>query len=67
MAAQSQNSGNAKPKTARRGLVRDVLVNWLRHDTSIFHDSFPPTEANVQRVILELERFPECFTPETAS
>ena len=46
---------------ARRGLVRDVLINWLRFDTSIFHDSFPATESNVRRVILELERFPGCY------
>lgn len=47
--------------------MRDVLINWLRFDTSIFHDSFPASESNVRRVILELERFPGCYVRTTDS
>ncbi|MCZ6688900.1 MAG: hypothetical protein O7H41_04795 [Planctomycetota bacterium] len=53
------------PRKARKGLARKVLINWLRYDTSIFHDSFPATESNVRRVILELERFTGCHVTDT--
>ena len=53
------------PRKARKGLARKVLINWLRYDTSIFHDSFPATESNVRRVILELERFTGCYVTNT--
>ena len=65
MAEKKAPPAKTQTKTQRQGLLREVLVNWLRHDTSIFHDSFPATEENVRRVILELERFPGCQVPGT--
>lgn len=65
--AQGKDSSPGPGGKTRKGLVRDVLINWLRFDTSIFHDSFPATEGNVRRVIHELERFPGCYVKGTDS
>ena len=59
---------NPNPGILPRGYKpREYIRNYLPKDSHIFSSEFPASEENVDALVLELQRYPECYHQETDS
>ena len=59
---------NPNPGILPRGYKpREYIIDYLPTDKHIFSSEFPASEENVDALVLELQRYPECYHQETDS